>query len=502
MPKALLVFLTFSTFSLTGNSWPQNPTQDQSSQASESTAYLEDEIVESEHSVLVEGETLHYLSRTGRLILRTEQGRPQASIFFVAYSLETPDSTTRPITFNFNGGPGSSSIWLHLGAFGPRKVLVDEEGFPTRPYRLVDNPYTLLDQTDLVFVDPVSTGYSRAVTGEDPKEFHGVSADMEYLAEFIRLFLTRFQRWDSPRFISGESYGATRAAYLSNYLQQEHGIYLDGVILISAALNFQTIRFDPGNELPYLLFLPAYTATAWYHGKLDSEFDSLEEALESAEEFVGSDYQAALMKGNQFSVEDRKRIAQQMSRLIGIPADYIERSNLRLTNTRFIGEVLANEAKLVGRLDGRFTGVDLDPIAEGYQTDPSYSAIQGPFTETFNHYIRSELGFESDLPYEVLTDRVYPWDYDTAENRYLNVGEDLRRAIQQNPELKVLVASGYYDLATPYFATDYTFSHLGMPQELDDSVTIRYYESGHMIYLHPPSMRQFKSQLADFYDGE
>lgn len=499
MLKALFGVFIFAAVSVTGSPWPQNPSQ--SPPASEDTQYL-DEIVETQHSVLVEGQTLHYLSRTGRLILRTEQGQPQASIFFVAYRLESSDLSTRPITFIFNGGPGSSSVWLHLGAFGPRKVLVDEEGFPTRPYRLVDNPYTLLDETDLVFVDPVSTGYSRAIAGEDPQQFHGVTADKEYLAEFIRLFLTRFQRWDSPRFISGESYGATRAAYLSNYLQQKHGIYLDGIVLISAALNFQTIRFDPGNEVPYLLFLPAYTATAWYHGKLKSEFKSLREALQSAEQFAMTDYQVALMRGNRLSAKDRSRVAEQMSRLTGISEEYIELSNLRLTNSRFIGELLESEGKVVGRLDSRFTGVDLDPVAEGYESDPSYSAIQGPFTETFNLYVRTELGFETDLPYEVLTDRVYPWSYDSAENRYLNVAEDLREAIQQNPELKVLVASGYYDLATPYFATDYTFNHLGMPQELSDSIVLRYYESGHMIYLHTPSMRQFKTELIDFYSAE
>jgi len=357
----------------------------------------------------------------------------------------------------------------------------------------------LLDQTDLVFVDPVSTGYSRAVAGVDPQQFHGVSTDQEYLAEFIRLYLTRFQRWDSPRFLSGESYGATRAAYLSNYLQKKHGIYLNGIILISAALNFQTIRFDPGNELPYSLFLPSYTATAWYHGKLKSQFNSLKDALQSAERFATIDYHVALMQGNQLPVRERSRIAQQMARLTGISEDFIQQSNLRLTNRRFIGQLLSDEGRIMGRLDSRFTGIDPDRIAEGYASDPSYSAIQGPFTETFNHYVRTELGFETDLPYEVLTDRVYPWDYDTAENRYLNVAEDLREAVHQNPALKVLVASGYYDLATPYYATTYTFNHLGMPQDLSDSIMLRYYESGHMIYLHPASMRQLKTELTSFY---
>ncbi|HUG44191.1 MAG TPA: peptidase S10, partial [Acidobacteriota bacterium] len=390
---------------------------------------LEDQISETQHSLRMGAQRVDYTARAGTMVLRNEQGEQKASVFFVSYfrnNIEDPG--LRPLTFSFNGGPGSSSVWLHMGAFGPKRVLMQEEGHALPPpYGLVDNEHSLLDLTDLVFIDPPSTGYSRSAPSEDPKQFHGVEEDIEWVGEFIRLFTTRYERWGSPKFLAGESYGATRAAGLARHLQQRHGMNLNGVLLISSILNFQTARFDTGNDLPYPLFLPSYTAAAWYHSKLGSELQTnLRQALREAEEFALGEYAPALMQGSGLSAQDRQRIASAMSRLTGLSPAFIERSNLRVPLRRFVKELLRDERKTVGRLDSRFTGVDADAAGETFEYDPSYAVIQGPFTAVANDYLRTHLGFESELPYEVLTARVRPWNFGPAQNRYLNVAEDLR----------------------------------------------------------------------------
>jgi carboxypeptidase C (cathepsin A) len=466
----------------------------------------EEKIVTTRHSVILNGKGLTYTATAGTLILKEEHEKEdkaegekaKAAIFFVAYTRDDTDPATRPITFAFNGGPGSSSVWLHLGLLGPKRVQADEDGnAPPPPYRLVNNDYSMLDQTDLVFIDPVSTGFSRAVPGEKPKEFHAFQKDIESVGDFIRLYTTRYQRWSSPKFLAGESYGTTRSAGLSGYLQERHGMYLNGIMLISSILNFQTAYFTPGNDLPYALFLPTYAATAWYHGRLAPDLQaSLPQTLAEVEQFAQGEYTLALMQGAALPAETRTAVAQQLARYTGLSADYIERTDLRIEIHRFCKELLRAQGRTVGRLDTRFTGLDRDAAGEYVEFDPSYAAIQGPYTATLNDYMRRDLQFESDLPYEILTGRVWPWNYDSHQNRFVDVAETLRKAMSINPYLKVFIANGYYDLATPYLATRYTVNHLGLATELQANVHLTYYEAGHMMYVHRPSLAQLKEDMA------
>jgi len=472
-----------------------------------------DEIVESHHSITINGITMAYTVTCGTIVLKEETEKkgenegevegekPKASIFFIAYTRDdVEDRTKRPLTFSFNGGPGSSSVWLHLGVLGPRRVLMEESGTPLPPpYRLVDNHFSLLDQTDLVFIDPVSTGFSRAVVGEKAKQFHGFRKDIQSVGDFIRLYATRYKRWLSPKFLIGESYGTTRAAGLSGYLQERHGMYLNGIMLVSVVLNFQTIHFGRGNDLPFALFLPTYAATAWYHKRLSGGLDQeLRHTLDEVEAFAQGEYTLALLKGDAIPEDERKAVIQKLARYTGLSEEYIDRTDLRIEIFRFTKELLRHERRTVGRLDSRFKGIDRDSAGETFEFDPSMDMITGPYAATFNDYVRSELNFESDLPYETLSARVHPWSYGEHENQYVNVGETLRKAISTNPSLKIYVASGYYDLATPYLATKYTFNHLGLDQDLRSNIRMGYYEAGHMMYIHLPSLEKLKGDLADF----
>jgi len=477
----------------------------------------QDKLSETKHTVTIGGQSIAYTVTTGTLVLKEEAEKKgdqageaegekaKATIFFVAYIRDgVEDKTKRPLTFSFNGGPGSSSVWLHLGALGPRRVAMGDAGHLTPPpYQVVDNEFSLLDVSDLVFIDPVSTGYSRAVPGEKAQEFHGFKKDIESIAEFIRLYSTRYQRWTSPKFLIGESYGTTRAAGLAGHLQDRHGLYLNGLMLISSILNFQTAHFDPGNDLPYALFLPTYTATAWYHRRLAPELQKdLAATLREAEAFAAGDYTLALMKGEALTPEERATIVTQLARYTGLSVEYIERTHLRIDDARFVKELLRGERRTVGRLDSRFTGIDRDAVGEDVEHDPSYSAIAGPYTAALYEYVRGELKFESDLQYEILHPNLWAnWSYAEHQNQFVNVGETLRQAMSANPFLKVFVASGYYDLATPYFATDYTFNHLRLDPSLHENITKRYYPAGHMMYVHLLSLAQLKKDLADFVRG-
>ena len=472
-----------------------------------------DVLSQTAHTIVINGETIAYTATAGRLVLKAEDEKegekPKASIFFVAYTRdrgsdvdEATHAAARPITFSFNGGPGSSSVWLHLGLLGPRRVVLEEDGRPVPPpYRLVDNDYSLLDKTDLVFIDPVTTGFSRAVPGEADKQFHGFKADIESVGDFIRLYVSRNHRWASPRYLIGESYGTTRAAGLSGYLQERHGLYLNGIMLVSVVLNFMTLRFAPGNDLPYLLFLPTYAATAHYHGRLGRDVPGdLPALLAEVEGFAMNEYALALLRGDTLPTEERAAIAARLARYTGLSADYIERTNLRIDIHRFVKELLRDRRRTVGRLDSRYTGIDRDAAGEHHEFDPSYALIQGPYTGLLNDYVRRELRFESDLPYEILSDRVHPWSFDEHQNSYVNVGETLRQAMSMNPHLRVFVANGYYDLATPYLATRYTFDHLELDESLRGNVSMTHYEAGHMMYIHDPSLAQLRDDLAAFLE--
>jgi carboxypeptidase C (cathepsin A) len=464
-----------------------------------------DEQVETKHSITVNGKKISYTAYTGRMVIKKEEEekepQPKASMFYIAYIKDEEPSLSlnkRPITFSFNGGPGSSSVWLHLGLLGPRRVISekDEPKILPPPYKLVDNEYTLLDETDLVFIDPVSTGYSRAVPGEKNVQFHDFQKDIESVAEFIRLLTTRLKRWSSPKFLIGESYGTTRSAGLSGFLLDKYGLYLNGIMLISSILNFATARFDIGNDLPYALFLPTYATTAWYHKK--NNFETLDSLVSEVSEFSGNEYVLALMKGDQLQGEERKNIVSKLAKYTGLSEEYIEQTNLRINIHKFCKQLLRKEGLTVGRLDSRYKGFDLDSSGEMPEFDPYYPAIQGPYTSTFNDYVRRELNYENDVPYEILGSIYKTWKYEQHQNQYLNVAEILRSAMSKNVHLKVFVANGYFDLATPFYATEYTFKHLGIKQELANNITMKYYEAGHMMYSHLPSLERIKVELTQF----
>lgn len=483
----------------------EEKTAGKESENADTTPVVEEKFQQTQHSITINGKVLEYTATAGTMVLKdpdVDKGeKAKASIFYIAYTLNNvPDSSRRPLTFSFNGGPGSSSVWLHLGALGPRRVLMDDEGWILPPpYRLVDNEQTLLESTDLVFIDPVSTGYSRSVPKEKPEQFHNVKKDIESVGDFIRLWTTRNNRWGSPKFLIGESYGTTRAAGLAGYLQEKRGLYLNGIMLVSSILNFLTAEFDPGNDLPYILFLPTYTASAWYHNKFaGGQKTSLHSALEEAEKFAYNEYSLALMKGSQLQDKERDVIARKLARLTGLSQEYVKRSNLRIEIQRFCKELLRDQNTTVGRFDSRFTGFDRDTAGEHTEMDPSYAAVLGPYTAAMYDYLRQDLKFEVDQPYEILNSVYETWTYDTFQNKYVNTAEELRKAFILNPNLKVIVCSGYYDLATPYLASEYTFDHLEMPANLRKNIRMAYYEAGHMMYLHKASLDKLKVDLGGF----
>lgn len=467
-----------------------------------------DHLVVTKHSVRIGGKTITYTVTAGTMVLKEETAdrekeaegeKPRAQIFFVAYTKDdVRDPAKRPLTFSFNGGPGSSSVWLHMGVLGPRRVLLKGDGeLPKPPFKMVDNDFSILDETDLVFIDPMNTGYSRPVEGQKPKEWHGFKKDIESVGDFIRLYTTRYNRWLSPKFLIGESYGTTRSAGLSGYLQERHGMYLNGIMLVSVVLDFTTIDFNVNNDLPCILFLPGYTATAWYHNVLQPK-RTLKEWLKEAEEFALGDYAKALLKGDALTKEERADIVKRLSYYSGISEQFIERSNLRINDQHYFKELLRERGLTVGRLDSRLLGRDRLGVTEQPEYDPLLTNIMGPYTAAFYDYIRRELKFESDLPYEILSRFVHPWSYKEFENAYVNVGETLRAAMTYNPYLKVFAANGYYDLGTPYFATEYTFNHLGLDEQTRKNVSMEYYEAGHMMYIHMPSLRKMKKDLTKF----
>ena len=464
-----------------------------------------DDLVTTTHELTIGDRTLSYSATTGRVVLRKEVltdgafdgHKAKAEVFVTAYTLAGTDPATRPVTFAFNGGPGSSSVWLHLGLFGPRRVLsgdVDDRVPP--PYALVDNAETLLAHSDLVFIDPVSTGYSRAVKGEKPGEYHGYTGDIESVGEVIRLWTSRNGRWMSPKFLAGESYGTLRAAGLAGHLQDRHGMYLNGIMLISSVLDMGTVRFTEGNDVPYPLFLPTYAAVAHYHGRHGDR--PLEDVLAEAEQFAERDYPWALARGSRLTEDERADIAGTVAALTGLSTDYVLRVDLRLEHIRYFTELLRDRGLVVGRLDSRFVGWDPDSGRERFVEDPSYSMICGPYAAALNHYVRMELQYANDLPYEVLTGNVRPWSYKEFEGASITVAEKLSAAMRANPDLKVHVACGYLDGATPYYAAEYVLAHLAIPDELRANIELAHYPAGHMMYVHEPSRLRQSADLAEF----
>jgi carboxypeptidase C (cathepsin A) len=463
---------------------------------------VEEKVFRTQHTVDLGGQKVAYTAVAGTLVLRNEEGAPRASVFSVAYLRDgVKDPAARPVMFAFNGGPGGAAVWVHFGAFGPKRVDLDAKGFPLPPpVRLVDNQESILDVTDLVFVDPVSTGYSRPAPGVDAKEFHGLENDIDSMAEFIRLWLTRNGRMASPKLIAGESYATVRTAGLSARLLDRYGIRLNGIVLISAALNALTRSFDPGNDMAYVTFLPTYTAAAWYHKKLAAELEGdLRKTLDEAKRFAVDEYGPALLQGDWLPAERRRAIAEKLARFTGLSVDYVERSNLRVEHARFCKELLRDRRQTIGRIDARFTTTDLDAVGETGEFDPSLTRYDAPFAEATLDYLRRDLGYrEDELVYERLTDKVFPWHFPNHENRYADLAEVLRQAMMKNPDMKVFIASGYYDLATPFFDADYAVAHMGLPAAERPRVRFGYYECGHMVYTRPEDHRKLKSDVAGF----
>lgn len=459
-----------------------------------------DALTVTQHDLPVPTGQIQYQATAGTLTVQEDDAKHKANMFFVAYTRNNQAVSVRPITFAFNGGPGSSSVWLHMGLLGPKRVDLGVEGTSLAPpYVLVNNDASLLDLTDLVFIDPVTTGYSRAEPADEAKLFHGVTQDIRSVAEFIRLYVTKFRRWDSPKYLAGESYGTTRAAGLAEYLQDNLGMNLNGIILISSVLNFQTLRFDDGNDLPYALFLPTYTATAWYHKKLAPELlADRQKTLAEVEKFALGEYTLALMKGSKLTTQERQAVARKLACYTGLSEEYVRRANLRIEIHRFTKELLRGDHKTVGRYDSRLTGHDGDAAGEHPGYDPSYSAVQGPYTALLQSYLSNDLRYVREFPYRILTSRVQPWDFGQARNRYLNVSPSLREAMTRNPGLRVFVANGYYDLATPYLATRYTMNHLDLDGDLLARVRMDYYDAGHMMYIDKKSLHKLRKDLASF----
>ena len=421
----------------------------------------------------------------------------RAQIFSTSYVLEDADSPGRPVTFAFNGGPGSSSVWLHLGLFGQRRVVMGDVGsLAAPPYGLTDNLETLLTVSDLVFIDPVTTGYSRLSTGRPAADYHGFSRDVESVGEFIRLWTSRNGRWLSPKFLAGESYGTTRAAALAHHLADGCGMYVNGLMLISSVLDLGSIDFTEGNDLPYALYLPTYTAAAHYHGVIGGDLPAL---VAQAEEFATRDLPWALARGSRLQGAERADAVARYAALTGLGTAYVDRADLRVDLFAFTAELLRSRQQLVGRLDMRFLGWLDDPNdARMTEYDPSLAAITGPYAAALNAYLPRELGYSSDLAYNILTPKVQPWSYKEFEGRSVEVTSALAHAMRSNPDLRVHVACGYYDGATPHFAAEHVFAHLRVPRQARERIEWARYPAGHMMYVHEPSRIQQSSDLAAF----
>lgn len=454
------------------------------------------------HEVTIAGQKIAYTATADTLDVDDEQGKPMGSFFYVSYVREgVEDITTRPVLFSFNGGPGAAAVWVHLGAFGPKKVALDPEGMTLPPPgRLVENPDSILDATDLVFIDPLGTGWSRPATEDGGKGFYNFEGDVEAVGAFIRLWVSRNQRWASPKLLAGESYGTTRAAGLSQYLQWNLGMFLNGIALLSPRLIWQDQVFRPGNDQPFVTFLPTYTATAFYHGKLSSELSAdLDATLSEAEAFALGEYATALLMGDRLAPSEKREVAEKVARYTGLSVEYVLDSNLRVPIWRFTKELLRDQGFTVGRLDSRFKGRDLDSAGEAPEYDPSLVASMLGYVALANDYLRNELGYESDLVYEALNLEVNgSWTF--GEDIYLNVADTLRSAMEGNEDLQVLFACGHYDLATPYFDCGHTVAHMGLPEKVRGNAFVRTYDAGHMMYMREVDHAKLRRDMLELIE--
>jgi carboxypeptidase C (cathepsin A) len=467
----------------------------------ETAGEKEEKIAQTSHTLRLDGRDIKYTATAGTLPIRLDTTQVAARMFFVAYTRDGEDARTRPVSFLYNGGPGAATIWLHMGSFAPKHVEMAAEGFqPAPPYRLVDNDNTLIDVSDLVFIDAVDTGFSRVMPGVNNQQFHGQSGDLRAFGEFINAYLTTYARWASPKYLIGESYGTIRSAGLSQEIQERHGIELNGIALISSLLTYQTLSPAPDNDVAYAANIETFTADAWYHKKLPSDLQNLtlKQAVDQSRTFAWGDYTLALTRGNTLTDAERTAMAQKLARVTGLSAQFILNANLRVSAERFRKELLRDRRLTIGRLDGRFTSIDADAAGERQEFDISNSALQGPYTAMFHDYLKTELKWESDLHYPS-SGNVRPWTYD--QNRYMDMTEALRSAMTHNPALKVFVAIGYYDMATIMGGAEFNFTHLAYEKQVVDRVSYGYYEAGHMIYIRPSEHKKLKNDIARFIQG-
>jgi carboxypeptidase C (cathepsin A) len=485
---ALVLFVT-----IPGVSAQAPPPQPPAAHTETAAAELKETTSVTKHTIDVGGQRISYTATAGTILLRDDKQKPEASVFYVAYTRDdVTDRAKRPMFYSFNGGPGTASVWMHMGFTGPKKVVYDDEGMmPAPPFRLENNAHAILDIADIVFIDPVGTGFSRMAPGEDPHKFHGVMEDIRSVGEFIRLYTTRNSRWDSPKFLIGESYGTTRAAGLVNHMQDTHQMYFNGVIQVSmTGLDYQS-----GTDVGFALSLPHYTATAWYHKALASDLQSkpLRTVLQESEQFAMGPYVDALLKGDKLPQAERDTVAAQVARMAGLSKEYVINSNLRIDRGRFRKELLRSRGLTVGRLDSRYTGIDRDAAGATNEYDPAMEAWNGPFAAVINDYFRDDLKYETDAKYNIWGD-VRPWRRD----QNTNTGEMLRQAMTQNPHLRVLVLAAYYDGATDYFSAQHVMSHLDPGGAIKDRISFAFYESGHMMYVRRSDLAKAKQDIAQF----
>lgn len=474
------------------------------------TTLLKPQKVVTQGSVMVEGNRINYQAVAGTLILKNKNDTPTISISYIAYFKDgDKDAAQRPITFIYNGGPGSSTIWLHMGAWGPQRVFLNDSSRTKAPYKTVNNDYSLLDASDLVFIDAPGTGFGEVITKElggagEPKDFFGIDQDGHAFASFITQFISEYNRWNSPKYLFGESYGTFRSAVVSNLLQSEDNVSLNGVILLSQLLTYENMsdaaNLHPGNDLPYILALPSFAATAWYHHKLSNQPAQLEPFLKEVEHFATNEYTLALGKGSLLDSVSFNQIAEKLHNYTGLPVNYIRKANLRVSGPQFEQTLLGTDNEITGRLDARFSGDAIDPLSETAQYDPMDSYIDAAFTATFNNYVRTQLKFGAELKYKIFG-QVNPWDFRPKkgdDGMFPNVMPDLAHAMIYNPEMKVMLNMGYFDLGTPYFEGMYEMHHLPMPASLQKNIEYDLYYSGHMVYLHPESLKKLHDNVVKF----
>jgi len=481
------------------------PSPGQGEKPAENVKYDMTEVppVVTHHQITLGGRVLHYTATAGRMPIKDDAGTIEAEMFYVAYTLDGAEAQSRPLTFAFNGGPGSSSVWLHMGALGPRKVVMQPEGWmPAAPYRLEDNQNTPLDRTDLVFVDAVGTGWSRPSDTAKGKKFWSVPGDIASFGEFIRLYITRNERWSSPLYLFGESYGTTRSAGVSGYLQ-DRGISFNGIVLLSSILRFDTVETNYGNDEAFELTFPTYTMIAAYHKKLAPDLmQDLAKTRAEVEHWVVTDYADALRKGDTLTPQERATIIDQISRYSGLSKADVDQANLRISVAYFTHRLLADEKLRVGRLDGRYAGPDPEGYTETRFYDPSSSASTPPFTSVFNEYIRRDLNYKTDMPYEILSMTVNRmWDWGKGIEGMPETVTNLRSAMVKDPYLKVLVMEGYYDLATPYFASTYVMNHMDLGGQYHNNISYATFDAGHMVYMKQSELQKMKRDFSGFLDN-